>query len=464
MKIYNTFSASLEELSPLSAGQISMYLCGPTVYDKGHLGHGRSMVAFDLIRRYFLYKGFNVTFVTNFTDIDDKMIVRAKEEGITVKELADKIIPLYESDFDKLRVLRPTLRPLATAFIDRMVLMVKDLMQKDMAYEIAGDGIYFDVEKFKAYGKLSKQKLDELQHGSRIAVKDQKRGASDFVLWKFKKEGEPSWVDDEGVIAEGRPGWHIECSAMTYDLLGETFDIHAGGQDLVFPHHECEIAQSEAYTGKQFAKYWMHNGFVNIDGEKMSKSLNNFTTLDDTFKSYSPLVVRFLLISTHYRSPIDFNESSLEQSKAALARLQDFYWRIVTEKSAVHLESIESICLEAFQEFEVSMDTDFEISGAIGSVFSFVKKVNSFIDANGLSKANRDFAIQYLEKIDSVLGVLNFDASEFSSEILAIIEKRNKARTEKDYASSDALRDELTALGVQSIDTDRGSFYRGLVS
>lgn len=462
MKIYSSLSAKLEDFVPFKKGQVDMYLCGPTVYDKGHLGHGRSMVAFDLIRRYFLYKGFQVNFVTNFTDIDDKMIDRAKLENLSVSELAEKIIPMYERDFDSLRVLRPSVRPLATAFVETMLSMVKDLIEKDIAYEIENDGIYFDVSKFNEYGKLSKQKLDELQHGARIAVKDLKRNPTDFVLWKFKKEGEPSWVDADDVVKEGRPGWHIECSAMTFELLGETFDIHAGGQDLVFPHHECEIAQSECFTGKQMAKYWMHNGFVNIDGEKMSKSLNNFKTLEDTFKVYSPLVVRYLLISTHYRSPIDFNVDSLEQAKASLSRLQDFYWRLVTEKKAQDLGDgyIDGIIEESIKTFEKCMDNDFEISGALASIFGLVKSANVYIDKNGLSQKNRDTLIEYLERVDSVLAVLNFESAEFSDEIMSLISDRNKARTEKNYALSDEIRDKLAELGVQSIDTDRGSFYR----
>jgi cysteinyl-tRNA synthetase len=462
MQIYNTLSAQLEDFIPLKKGEISMYLCGPTVYDSGHLGHGRSMVAFDLIRRYFDYKGFKVNFVTNYTDIDDKMIARAAAEEITVSELADKVIPQYEADFSKLRVLEPTSRPRATEYIATVLKMVKKLLADDLAYIIEDDGVYFDVAKNTEYGKLSKQKLDELQHGARIAVKDKKRGLSDFVIWKFKKEGEPSWTDEDGIVAEGRPGWHIECSAMTLDLLGETFDIHAGGQDLVFPHHECEIAQSESYTGKKMANYWMHNGFVNIDGEKMSKSLNNFTTLDSTFESYSPLVVRFLLISTHYRSPIDFNEESLAQAKAALTRLQDFYWRLLTEK-LVKLEDSQSykkLIGFTLTDFEASLDNDFEISGAVGAVFSFVKKANSVIDKFGLSKENRDMAIEFLQKMDSVFAVMNFETSEFNEEILDMINDRNDARAMKDYDTSDVLRDKLSALGVQTIDTDRGSFYR----
>jgi cysteinyl-tRNA synthetase len=421
------------------------------------------MVVFDLIRRYFIYKGFQVNFVTNFTDIDDKMIERAGFEKLSVVELAEKIIPMYEKDFDALRVLRPSIRPLATAYIDTILTMVKNFLKRDIAYEIENDGIYFDVAKFKKYGKLSKQKLDELQHGARVAIKDLKRNPTDFVLWKYKKEGEPSWIDSDGVVKEGRPGWHIECSAMTFELLGETFDIHAGGQDLVFPHHECEIAQSECFTGKQMAKYWMHNGFVNISGEKMSKSLNNFKTLEDTFELCSPLVVRFLLISTHYRSPIDFSADSLEQAKVTLNRLQDFYWRLVTEK-LVKLDnpdfSFSELISTALDSFEISMDADFEISGAIGAVFSFVKKANASIDKYGLSKANRDLAIEFLHKIDSVLAVLNFESAEFSDEIATLINERNEARKAKDYVRSDEIRDKLNDIGVQTIDTDRGSFYR----
>lgn len=466
MKIFNSLSGKIEEFEPIVSGKIKMYVCGPTVYDKGHLGHGRSMVVFDLIRRYFLYKGFEVEFVSNFTDIDDKMIDRAKEEGVSVAELAEKIIPIYEKDFAGLNILEPSVRPLATDFVETMLMMIKKMLKEDVAYLIEDDGIYFDIAKFSEYGKLSKQRLDELQHGARIDIKDSKRGKADFVLWKFKKEGEPSWKDVDEIVPEGRPGWHIECSAMTFELLGETFDIHGGGQDLVFPHHECEIAQSEIFTGKKMANYWMHNGFVNIDGEKMSKSLNNFTTLEDTFKSFDPLIVRYLFLTTHYRAPIDFNETSLEQARSGLKRIQDFYWRVI--KEGVEEESLEGQNeeLDAFlkeygiEAFDRFMGDDFNVSGALSVVFEVIRFVNLFLDRNlRLTSGQKTSILEFLSKFNDVFAVLVFEEKEFSDEIKTLIESRKEARLIKDFVTSDFLRDQLTKLGVEVKDTNDGSFY-----
>lgn len=480
LKIYNTLSGKLESFEPKVEGEVSMYVCGPTVYDKGHLGHGRSMVSFDMIRRYLEFKGYKVKFVTNFTDIDDKMINRAKEEGISVKELADKIIPLYERDFDALKILRPTLRPLSTdpENIERMQIMIDKLIKLDIAYEIEGDGIYFDVSKYKDYGQLSKQKLDELQHGSRIAVKDEKRTPHDFVLWKYKKDGEPSWTDPAGVIPEGRPGWHIECSAMAFEALGETFDIHAGGQDLTFPHHECEIAQTCCYTGHDhMCNFWLHNGFVNIDGEKMSKSLNNFTTLEDTFKSYSPLVVRYLLLSIHYRAPIDFNDDSLEQAKASRNRIQEFYERVnsvpVVDDN-IETEEIRIKRLERYDKYFIEgMDDDFNVSKAISTVFDLLKEINAKIDerANDLNSffpnvkstylfsSEKEQILEFLNNFNKIFQVIETEKREFSPEIVDLIEQRKVARENRDFALSDKLRDQLLEFGVESKDGADGSRY-----
>ncbi|MDP2624980.1 MAG: cysteine--tRNA ligase, partial [Candidatus Peregrinibacteria bacterium] len=322
LHVYNTLTNQKEGFKPIQEGKVDMYLCGPTVYDNGHLGHGRSAVAFDIIRRYleYVYREENVTFVTNYTDIDDKMINRANEEGITVKELADRIIPEYEKDYGSLGVKPPTIQTLATEYVDQMIEIVEKLIKEEYAYELE-DGVYFEVEKFKEYGKLSNQKREELQAGSRIDKNDNKRHPHDFVLWKKEKPGEPSWDSPWG---KGRPGWHIECSAMSYSNLGQPFDIHGGGQDLTFPHHECEIAQSEAAYGVQFCNVWLHNGFITVDKEKMSKSLGNFFTLKDIFKKYDPRAVRYFFLTSHYRSPIEFSDQQLEQAKNTLDRIRDF--------------------------------------------------------------------------------------------------------------------------------------------
>ncbi|MBP9770953.1 cysteine--tRNA ligase, partial [Candidatus Gracilibacteria bacterium] len=321
IKIYDTLTAKKVDFVPLDEGKVGIYVCGPTVYDSAHLGHGRSAVSFDVIRRYFIYRGYEVKYVSNYTDIDDKMINRANQEGISVKELSDKVIPIYAKDYGALGVMVPDVQPLATDHVPEMIELIQGLEKQGFTY-VLDDGVYYEVAKFTEYGKLSKQKLEDLRVGSRVEVKDGKKSPYDFVLWKFKKEGEPSWSSPWG---EGRPGWHIECSAMTWKHLGEKFDIHGGGLDLTFPHHECEIAQSEPVFGKgSFSKYWMHNGFINVDNEKMSKSLGNFFTLKEIFEKYDPKVVRFMFLQTHYRNPVNFSNVLLDQAKAGLSRLHDF--------------------------------------------------------------------------------------------------------------------------------------------
>ena len=459
MKIYNTLSATLEEFTPIEEGKVGMYVCGPTVYDKGHLGHGRSMVAFDVARRYLEYRGFDVNFVTNWTDIDDKMINRAAEENMSVAELAEKIIPMYERDFDALQIARPSERPAATEYIDQMISIVRDLMDKGVGYEL-DDGIYFDTSKFEDYGKLSKQKLDELEHGARVDIKEGKRNPTDFALWKFKKEGEPSWTDSEGVIAEGRPGWHIECSAMSGELLGATFDIHAGGVDLVFPHHECEIAQSEVHNETEFAKYWMHNGYINVDGEKMSKSLGNFTTLEDILKLVDGRVIRFALISSHYRSPINFDEDLFTQAKASIERLQNFHARL--KDSSGGSGDATGLITAAVEGFESSMDNDFDTAGALGSVFTLIKEVNQLLDGNGLTDESVEACLGFLDSVNAVLQVVDTQEKAISDEALALIKEREQARADKDYVKSDELRDKLLEMGIQIEDKPDGTKWKAL--
>jgi len=445
MQLYNTLTRQKEEFVPLNGKLVKMYVCGPTVYDKGHLGHGRSMIAFDFVRRYLMYKGYEVEFVSNYTDIDDKMINRAAEENTTVPELAARIIATYEEDFAKLNIMPPTIRPLATNFIPEMIVMVKKLLADDYAYQLE-DGVYFDVTKFDEYGQLSKQILDELQAGARVDVVVDKRNPQDFVMWKQKKEGEPSWIDPEGVLAEGRPGWHIECSAMIWKLLGETLDIHGGGADLVFPHHECEIAQSEACFHKQYVKYWLHNGYVQIDGEKMSKSLNNFFTLDDIFKEHNPLVVRYALMSVHYRGPIDFNADVLHQAAQSLQRIRDFVARL--EGVTVTKGDLCDVVLKDLKlKFEAALDDDLEVSRALAALFDLIKEVNVLMDANELSEAGAKAVVAAIREVDQIFGCIFMEAEQIPVKVTELVTEREKARAEKDFARSDELRDELLELG-----------------
>ena len=459
MQIFNTFTGEKEEFVPLNDDSVSMYVCGPTVYDKGHVGHGRSMVAFDVVRKYLEYKGFDVRFVTNYTDIDDKMINRAKEEGISVSELAEKIIPDYERDFGALNIAEPSDRPYATSYVDEMMNMVKALIDSGHAYKLE-DGVYFDTSKFDPYGKLSGQNLDELSHGTRVDVHEGKKNPTDFVLWKNKKEGEPSWIDEDGVLEEGRPGWHIECSAMTRALLGNTFDIHGGGVDLTFPHHECEIAQSEACNDAQFVKYWMHNGYVNIDGEKMSKSLNNFKTLEDIIAKYSGVVTRYALMSVHYRSPINFTPDLFVQAKASVDRIQTFYERVRDVSVSEGADDIENYVNDFLNKFGDSMDNDFDISGALAALFDFIKDINTHLDSSSISESNKDMILEALESTDTVFSVINYEEVSIDADVEALIKEREEARASKDYARSDEIRDELAEKGVAIEDTPEGTKWK----
>lgn len=459
IKIYSTLSKELEVFDPMVEGEVSMYVCGPTVYDRGHLGHGRSMVAFDLIRRYFLYKGYKVKFITNYTDIDDKMITRAAEEGITVEELAERIIPMYNEDFGRLHIMPPTNRPKPTDYVLGVMEMTKHLLAEKSAYKLK-DGVYFNVKKFKEYGKLSGQNLDELQHGARVEVNTKKKNPSDFVLWKNKKEGEPSWTDGDGILEEGRPGWHIECSVMARELLGDTIDIHGGGMDLTFPHHECEIAVSECANNAPFARYWMHNGYVNIDGEKMSKSLNNFKTLHDIFEVYNPNTVRYLLIATHYRMPIDFTEEVLQQAKSSLERLQNFYDRVKNAETEGEEITLMDVLETAVADFETAMNNDFEISSALAAIFDLVRDVNTLMDQRRISSLDKDAVLSVMEKFDTVLSVLNYDEVEIDKEVEALIAERDEARANKNWKRSDEIRDELLDKGIHLEDTPDGTKWK----
>ncbi|NIA02539.1 MAG: cysteine--tRNA ligase, partial [Nitrospirae bacterium] len=418
IRIYDTKTKKKEEFRPIEDKKVGMYVCGPTVYDVAHLGHGRSAVAFDVIRKYFEYCGFDVKFVSNYTDIDDKMINRAKEEGISVSELADKIIPEYEADYGALGVAKPDLQPRATEHIEEVVGIIGKLEEGEYAYVIDGDGVYFDVSKFEKYGELSGQNLEDLKMGARVDVNKAKKNPYDFALWKFKKEGEPAWDSPWG---EGRPGWHIECSAMSFKHLGREFDIHGGGLDLQFPHHECEVAQSvcalrkDALDEKVFAKYWIHNGFINVNNEKMSKSLGNFSTLKEIFEKYDPQVVRFMFLQTHYRNPIDFSDELLEQAKAALGRLHGFvrglrvgYEKLKKDVADLGKGSKRLIgnADEFGKKFEECMNNDFDVAGALGVVFELVKAVNGLRSVSRLTKEDVDEAEKFLKEADKVFGVI----------------------------------------------------------
>lgn len=464
MKIYNTLTKNKKEFEPLNGNEVKMYVCGPTVYDLAHLGHGRAAVSMDVIRRYLEYKGYKVTFVSNITDVDDKIIKRAKEKGITEKELAEKMIIEYEKDYKALGIKPPTHKPRATEYISQMVKLAETLIDKGYAYETQ-DGVYFEVSKFDEYGKLSGQNLDELKVGARIAVDEKKKDPLDFALWKAAKEGEPAWKGPKGIL--GRPGWHIECSAMSMNLLGETFDIHGGGADLIFPHHECEIAQSEAVNGKQFVRFWVHNGHVMVNSEKMSKSLGNFTTLQDIFAKYNPLVVRYLLLSTHYRQPLNFTPEVLEQAKNSLQRLRDFvrnlkagYEEFPEDISDVKMKVINSPTKRTREVFENFMDNDFDISGALGVVFELVRDLNGLKAVKSLTKQYADDAEKFLRDIDKVLGVIFVEEKAIDEEIEKMIHEREQARKSGDYARSDEIRDTLKEKGILLEDTAKGTIWK----
>jgi cysteinyl-tRNA synthetase len=430
IKLYNTLSGKKEEFVPIQPGKVAMYACGVTVYDYSHLGHARGAVAFDLIQRYFRRKGFDVKYVRNFTDVDDKIINRAKEEGLTAAALAHKYIEAYQVDMKRLGVGRADVEPKATEHITEMIEVIKGLVEKGHAYVVDGD-VYFRVGSFKDYGKLSKRNLEDLKAGARVEVDERKLDPLDFALWKASKPGEPAWDSPWG---PGRPGWHIECSAMGFKLLGETFDIHAGGKDLVFPHHENEIAQSEAYSGKKFVNYWLHNGFVNINAEKMSKSLGNFFTIRDILKQYDGEVVRLFLLSTHYRSPIDFSDANLKDARSGLDRfytMKEGILKFLSGKKPPTVKPEEVIeagdralyekCQNLPRAFEEAMDDDFNTAFAIGLIYDLVRDANKFLGE--ADKKNEDGAYLLLsavlasfEDVSKTLGIFLRDPEEWFKE------------------------------------------------
>ena len=462
MKIYNSQTRRKEEFVPIEPGKVRIYSCGPTVYNYFHIGNARPFIMFDLLRRYLEYRGYEVKFVQNFTDIDDKMIKRANEEGTTVEELGDRFIAEYFKDADALGIHRATVHPRATRHIGDIIGLIKRLEKNGLAYNVNGD-VYFDTEAFPGYGKLSGQNLEDLEAGARIDVDDAKRHPMDFALWKAQKPGEPAWPSPWGM---GRPGWHIECSAMSMKYLGETIDIHCGGKDLLFPHHENEIAQSEGATGKPFVHYWMHNGHINVDNQKMSKSLGNFFTVRDISKEFDLEAVRMFMISAHYRSPVNFSKEMIEQSKAALDRLytaRDNWTFLLDHAPERELNEAEQALIakgrEAVVKFDEAMDDDLNTADAIGAIFELVKEGNLAITADTARAAIKS-TLSTLKEMTDVLGILTRENDAIPDDIKALVEQRKQARAEKNWAESDRLRDEITARGFVLEDTPKGAKVR----
>ncbi len=454
MRIYNSLGREKQEFKPIRDNCISMYVCGPTIYDYGHLGHGRSAVNFDVIRRYFIYKGYRVKFVFNYTDIDDKLINRAGERKISAKQLAEEMAKVYDEDYEKLGILKPDVNPYATQYINEMIEIIKLMEKNNFTYVIENDGIYYDISKFPQYGKLSCANLDEQITGVRKDITDKKRNPQDFVLWKFKKEGEPFWPSPWG---DGRPGWHIECTAMIKKNLGIPFDIHGGGMDLQMPHHEAEIAQGYAAFGPEYCNFWIHNGFINVDNQKMSKSLGNFFTLRDIFKKFDPKVVRFFILQTHYRMPVNFADILLEQSKSGLERINNFIQRV--HEANGNYVNIKNLLENTLKRFEESMDDDFETSGALAAVFDLIKEVNILLAEGKISRENKEEIFEVLKKIDSVFNVMAFEKEilEIPEEIKSLLDKREQARKEKKWQEADALREKIREKGYEVLDTPEGA-------
>jgi cysteinyl-tRNA synthetase len=479
LRIYNTLTGQKEEFQPLVPGQVGMYVCGVTVYDYCHLGHARANIVFDVVYRYLQYAGYRVTYVRNYTDVDDKIINRANERGITSKELAETFIRAFDEDMAALGLATPTHQPKATEFIPQIIALVERLIARGLAYESGGD-VYYSVDKFDSYLKLSKRTMEEMQAGARIAPGEQKRNPMDFALWKAAKPGEPSWDSPWG---PGRPGWHIECSAMSSSLLGDSFDIHGGGRDLIFPHHENEIAQSEGASGQPFVKYWLHNGFVNVNQEKMSKSLGNFFTIRDILAKYDPEVVRFFILTAHYRSPIDFADQQLDEAGHALARCYealDQAGRVPATAGGgevpAELAEAAAKLAELEERFREAMDDDFNTAQAIGHLFEGVRALNRLLAAAdpalaGVIAAGRDTLL----RLGGVLGLFASEPAAWlarqaqrrlqesgldAAAIAALIDERRAARQSRDFARADRIRDELAAQGIELLDGKDGTTWK----
>ena len=462
MKVFNTLTKKKEEFIPLEEGKVRMYVCGPTVYNYIHIGNARPMIVFDTVRRYFEYKGYDVNYVSNFTDVDDKIIKKAIEEQVSAQEISQRYIAECKKDMAGMNVKPATKHPLATEEICGMVEMISELIEKGYAYEKNGT-VYFSTRKFKDYGKLSHKNLDDLRSGGRsllVSGEDEKEDPLDFVLWKPKKEGEPFW---KSPWSDGRPGWHIECSVMSRKYLGEQIDIHAGGEDLIFPHHENEIAQSEAANGKEFARYWMHNAFLNIDNRKMSKSLGNFRTVREISEQYDLQVLRFFMLSAHYRSPLNFSAELMEASKNGLERILNATDNLKHLIASVAAEEMSAEEKEAFsktdayvEEFEKAMDDDFNTADAIAAIFELVKYANTTATAESSKEYLRGL-LDRIVKLGDVLGLILDKKEELlDADIEKLIEERQTARKAKDFARADAIRDELLEKGIILKDTREG--------
>lgn len=476
MRIYNTLTREKEEFRPINKGKVGMYVCGITVYDRCHIGHARSTVIFDIIFRYLQNKGYDVTYVRNFTDVDDKIINKANDEGKTCEEVADANIAAFHEDMDRLGVLRPTIEPRATEHINEMIKLVKDLLSKGVAYEAEGD-VYFDVAAFPSYGKLSGRNLDEMQAGARVEVNKAKKNPLDFVLWKSSKPKEPSWQSPWG---EGRPGWHLECSAMGVKYLGQPFDIHGGGRDLIFPHHENEIAQSEAANDSSLANYWVHNGFVSINQEKMSKSLGNFFTIEDVLKEYDPEILRIFLLTKHYRSPVDFSRDNMESAKSSLLRI----YTAIARAEALNSEPDSSTAdpdldahVNSFMEScEDAMDDDFNTPKVLALCFDLVRSMNRCMDGDFIAASTSllNEAVLLLRRTGEYLGLFQMPALAFidsfkdiknsgvelsEDDINALIDERANAREAKNWERSDEIREQLLQKGITLKDTPDGTTW-----
>ena len=457
MKILNTLTRRKEEFKPINEGKVGIYVCGPTVYDYIHIGNARPMIVFDTLRRYLEYKGYEVNYVSNFTDVDDKIIKRANAEGVDASVISERYIAEVKKDMAALNVREATTHPKATEEIPDMIEMVKTLMEKDYAYEVNGT-VYFRTRKFKDYGKLSKKNIDDLRSGNRdllVSGVDEKEDPLDFVLWKPKKEGEPSWPSPWG---DGRPGWHLECSVMSKKYIGDVIDIHAGGEDLIFPHHENEIAQSEAANGTELARYWMHNGFLKINNEKMSKSLGNFFTVREIAEKYPLQVIRFFMLSAHYRSPLNFSAELVEASKNGLERILTAVDRLKSINGTDgEVDKAAADEMDAFvKKYEDAMDDDLNTADAISVIFELVKYANVNVTEES-SKATVELVLNTIEKLCDILGIITEKKEEIlDSDIEALIEERQAARKSKNFARADEIRDQLSSMGIILEDTREG--------